>query len=272
MITETLCGAFTLANRRLRLVFFDMLWKSVWLAVTMGMLLASFVWFADRVQSIGWESTGVPGLDDLVAGSLLRQIWQAYSGTYFMMLCGVVVLSAGLWLILEAFVRSRIVENGSFGVFLASHFFTLAVLGSAALFFASIAFGPYVQTPWSQWRDLWVDTRGALLVSAIVLGLLTFAGSALETLIRTDAVPLLGKDLFGVAGVIGTLAGFEAMIGSAAFIGILATLLNASGMDEIAVVALLAGAVIVFLSLLHSYLLVVRFFAVGIMRHDAVDI
>ena len=99
-----------------------------------------------------------------------------------------------------------------------------------------------------------------------------FLLTVLDTLLRSDAVELLGVDLIRVSGVIGTLLIFEAMIGVSVLIVIVSGFLSVSrGIEAIVMIFVLIFGVIL-LNLFHSYLLLVRFSAVDIMRRNVVGI
>src|SRR5688572_28049085 len=102
MIAQTLQEGFALANRRFVLIFLDMFWKVLWLAITVGMLLLALTWFGGRLQSVEWESTNIPALDTLIAGALLRQMWSAHARQFVLMLVAIALASAVAWLLLEA--------------------------------------------------------------------------------------------------------------------------------------------------------------------------
>src|SRR5207249_2895198 len=96
------------------------------------------------------------------------------------------------------------------------------VLGTAALLLILIAFGGDPTIPLSEWPALWRETRGAAIVSLVIFAGLTFLLTLLETLLRSDALDLLGTDLIRVTGLIGMLLLFESMIGSSLLIAMVA--------------------------------------------------
>ena len=269
MIAETLQKSFALANHRFLLIFVDMFWKTVWLAVTLAMVFLAATWFGSSLQSIAWES--VPALDTLIAGSLLRQLWNTYAVRVALASAGIALASAVIWLFLEAYFRSRMLSpgdsrTGSFNLFLVSNVLKLAALGSAAMFFGAIVFARFFSAPIAEWPLVWAETRGAALISILILTFLTYFLVTIDTLVRSDAIELLGADLLGVSGVIGILFVFEAFILSAAGVSLLAGFLNISRFSELLGALVFVAVAIAFLSILHSYLLVVRFSAVGLMK------
>src|SRR5438876_655924 len=91
------------------------------------------------------------------------------------------------------------------------------VVTLASLF---IVFGRYLTTPPAEWPGMWPDTRGIAIASLVTLAALTFLLTIVETLLRTDAMDLLGTDLIRVTGVIGTLLLFESMIGASLLVAV----------------------------------------------------
>ena len=141
-----------------------------------------------------------------------------------------------------------------------------------ALAFAAIAFARYFVTPFAEWRQLWPDTRGAAIILAVLLAALGFLLTIIETVVRGDAVDLLGTDLFRVAGLIGILLLFETMITASCAVIVGVGFLNISGWRDALLMLGTAAVMIVFVTVVHSYLLLVRFSAVGIMRQNVVEL
>jgi hypothetical protein len=113
---------------------------------------------------------------------------------------------------------------------------------------------------------------GAWILAAVILAGLAFLITLFETLIRADAVEMLGTDLIRVAGLLGILVFFEAAVAVSVLAVLFAGILNvASGAGAILMLGATA-AVIVLLTLLHGYLLLVRFSAIAIMRQNVVEV
>jgi hypothetical protein len=140
-----------------------------------------------------------------------------------------------------------------------------------AAFLAVIVFGRFLSAPAAEWSTLWLESRGGAVISIVILTFLAFILLTIHTLARSDAIDLLGRDLLGVSGVFGVLFVFESLILSAAGIAVLAGFLSVSRFPEFVVAAVFGGLAVAFLSALHSYLLVVRFSAVGIMKRQDRD-
>src|SRR5262249_19637589 len=113
---------------------------------------------------------------------------------------------------------------------------------------------------------------GAPFLAIILFLSIAFCLSLLETLIRADAVELLGTDLIRVIGLLGILMSFEVMIVAAVGVMLVAGFLNVAGLMDAGVMLGLTAISVAFISMLHSYLLLVRFSAVGIMRQNVVAV
>jgi hypothetical protein len=119
---------------------------------------------------------------------------------------------------------------------------------------------------------VFVWLNGAPFLAAALFLLLAFCLTVIETLIRADAVELLGTDLIRVTALIGILMSFEMMVGASFVVMLTAGFLNVARLGEMLAMLGITGVVAVFLTLLHSYLLLVRFSAVGIMRQNVVAV
>jgi len=179
-----------------------------------------------------------------------------------------------IWFLLEAAFRARIVaaEKPSFNTFLLSNVLKCLFITNAGIALTTICLGRYLITPLSEWRQLWPETRGAALVAFVTLAALGFLLTILDTLIRSDAIELLGTDLFRVIGLIGILVLFETMISGSCAVMVGVGFLNVAGWKNALMMLGTAAVMIVFMNVLHSYLLLVRFSAVGIMRQNVVEI
>src|ERR1051326_6965812 len=107
MLNELLRVGFRLANRRLNLIFFDLLWKGIWLALTLAGFFAVLAWFGSEFQSIQWVDTGNRAINTAIAVRLLREFWAEHWATAVGAIGLVLMLSAILFFVLEAVFRSR---------------------------------------------------------------------------------------------------------------------------------------------------------------------
>jgi hypothetical protein len=271
-VEDALRKGFAHAHRSFGLILLDVLWKAVWFVATLAAIGLVGMWFGSQLNNIEWRGSDLPGVNGLIVAALLREIWNAYAGPLFWLFTLAVAFSVVLWMFLEAYVRAYLLGNLPFRVFLLSGFATRLAMAGAFLSIGIIAFGRYLSTPVAEWPALWNETRGAAVVAFVSIVCLGVLLKIFETALRSDSVELLGRNMLEFVGLVGTLMLFEAMIDVALLTAIVAALLSVSSSAGVIAVGLLAAITIVISSLLNSYLLLVRFSAVGIMRHDAIDI
>jgi hypothetical protein len=259
MMDDILRRGFARAHQRLGLVLVDIVWKAIWLVCTVAAVFLVAAWFGSQLHGIAWEDTGVRALNALVTGIVLREFWAANGLKITLTLVSVVVLSISAWLFLEALVRYRMFHDVRPGFrtampYLVSRIVKTTVLAASALILAV------------------VYLNGAPILALILFLSLAFCLTLFETLIRADAVELLGTDLIRVTGLIGILMSFEMMIAGGFGVMMVAGFLNVARLMDAVVMLGMTGISIVFLSMLHSYLLLVRFSAVDIMRENVVAV
>jgi hypothetical protein len=110
------------------------------------------------------------------------------------------------------------------------------------------------------------------LIALVTVAALAFLLTVFDTLIRSDAIELLGTDLIRVTGLVGILVLTETMISGSCAVVLGVGILNIAGGREGLVMLGAAALAMVFMTVLHSYLLLVRFSAVDIMRHNVVEV
>jgi hypothetical protein len=265
---------FRLALGRRRFIFLDLLWKAIWLLLTVGALLLVVAWFFSELRSIGWGDTGNRAVNAAVGFALLRQFWAVHRSEMLGAVATVLFISLIIWFLLEAAFRATLQSGprSPFRIFLLSNVLKCLVITNAAVALTTICLGRYLITPPSAWPQLWLETRGAAIAAFVTLAALGFLLTILDTLVRSDAIELLGTDLFRLIGLIGILVLFEAMISGSCAVMIGVGFLNIAGWRSALMMLGAAAAMIVFVNVLHSYLLVVRFSAVSIMRQNVVEI
>jgi len=254
MLEDVLRKGFAVAHQRIGIIFLDLLWKAIWLIGTLAALFLIGAWLGSAVQAIGWEDTGASAVNGSIAAAVLKELWNAYKAETVWMLTAVLLLSAFGWLFLEAFFRARFVGQRNTKLFFASGATKAAILGTTFVFLVLISIA------------------GATTVAAVIFIAVAFFLTLLETLIRSDAVELLGTDLIRVTGLLGILLLFETMITASFVVIVLAGFLNVTRLADGLVMIGTAALVVLFLNLLHSYLLLVRFSAIGIMRENVVEV
>jgi len=274
MLDQILREAFRLAHLRLRLIFFDLLWKVIWFVLTLAALLLVAAWFGSEFRSIGWMDTGNRAVNAALAFGVLREFWAAHRTEMFAAVATALFFSLVIWFVLEAAFRSRIVSGRprSFDTFLLSNLLKCLVVTAAGSALATICFGRYFVTPVGEWRQLWPDTRGAAWVALVTVAALAFLLTIFDTLIRSDAIELLGTDLIRVTGLVGILVLMETMISGSCAVIVAVGILNIAGWREALAMLGAAAVAMVFMTVLHSYLLLVRFSAVDIMRKNVVEV
>jgi len=264
MVAEILREGFARAHRRPGIILLDVVWKLIWFALTVVAIVMVVYRFVSHLE---FTPINVQALDALRVATSVRQMWNDYGGEFLGGLIAVAGMSALFYLFLEANVRRKLVVAGSnergpkptttsLTVFLGSNLARLAILGSAAVTLAVISKGSG-------------DARIAALVVFLALA---FFVTIIDTLVRSDSIDLLGIDFLGVTGVIGTLVLFESLIGASLVVILVTGFLNVANAAEAFVMLAVTTLVLLILNFLHSYLLVVRFSAVGIMRHNVIDV
>ncbi len=261
MLTDVLRGGFTLAHRRIGLIFLDILWKGIWLVLTVCVVMLALLWITADLRGIGWEDTGVRSVNATVAAALLRGFWNSKGGEILSILLGSLLVSAATWVFLEAFFRRKMVQDLSdpstaytLPVFLASGVFRGLALVASVFIFAQVWFA------------------GAAAIAIVMAVAIVFFLTLLDSLIRADAVDLLGTDLFRVSGLLGILMSFESMIAASFVVIVIAGFVNVTRPLDALVMLGAACVAVLFLSFLHSYLLLVRFSAIAIMRRNVVEV
>jgi hypothetical protein len=261
MVADILREGFARAHRRPGLILLDVIWKLIWFALTVAAVVMVVYRFISHLE---FNPINIQVLDALRIAGSVRQMWNEYGGEFLGGLVAVLGMSALFYLLLEAKVRRKLVvaEQGlkpgttSFIVFLGSNLARLAILGSSAVTLIVMSNG----SP---------DARIAALVAFIAVA---FSVTIIDTLVRTDAIDLLGFDFLGVTGLIGTLVLFESLIGASLLIILIAGFLSVASAAEALGMLAMTTLVLLILNFLHSYLLLVRISAVGIMRRNVIDV
>src|SRR5438093_2921741 len=160
MVTEILREGFAGAHRRLGLIFLDVIWKLVWFALTAAGVVMVVYRFLSHFE---FNPINIQALDALRVANSVRQMWNDYGGELLGGLIAVMGMSALLYLLLEAKIRTRLVGAGfsprsssnkkssvelerelkpaptSLLLFLGSNLAKLAILGSAAITLAVLS-------------------------------------------------------------------------------------------------------------------------------------
>jgi hypothetical protein len=278
-LNEVLSAGFSAANRRLTGVFLDLAWKIAWAAATVATLLLLASWISSQFGSL--QINGVPLQNPVAAAVLTRELWNRYAASLFWTVLLIVAFSKMVWVLLEAYFRAGILSfDGSFfqkasrhfRLFIASSVMKTAFCAAAGAFLLLTVFGRYLSSPISDWTVMWPETRPVFLVALIIWATIWFAMALLETLIRSGSLELLGTDLFTVVGLMATLVTFEAMMACAALIGVTIVASIATGPAGALLTLAAVGLAVLGLTILHSYLLLVRFSSVAALESSTVII
>jgi len=256
MLTDTLRGAFALAHRRVGLIFLDTLWKGIWVVISIGALFLAVSWIASDLVAISWEDTHVAAVNGLIAAAVLRRFWSANQAEILSAAGLVIVLCSAAWFFLEALFRRKFVDGttGVFHILLLSNAAKYTILAATSLLLIPAAFA------------------GAATIAVVTFLALAFFLTLLDTVIRADATELLGTDLFRLAGLLGILMSIEGMVAASLVTVLVAGFSNVASSADAVVMLGAALLAVLFLNLLHSYLLLVRFSAVAIMRQNVVQV
>jgi hypothetical protein len=266
MLSDILRNGFKLAHKRPGLLFLDIIWKLIWLLLSAALFFGVVVWVTSDLSGIDWGDTGVPSVNLVVAATLLREFWSANQGQILLLLFGAAATSALLWFLLEAMVRRKIVRDLAIDsgitpepAYQLKVFLTSGILKSALLMSSIVLM-------------LMISAAGARMIALVTFMVLAFVFTILDTLIRADAVDLLGTDLIRVTGLLGILVSFEGTVAASLLAILLMGVLNVTQAASAASMFVAAAIVLGLLSLIHSYLLLVRFSAVAIMRRNVVEV
>ncbi len=280
-VSECLGAGFGLATRRLHLVLLDMCSKLLWLAGTLILFWFSGLWFLSRILLDTRELQALQSGVLPLALATLARLLVANAANLGWVLLGAAVVSAGAWVLLEAFVHAGTLSPGgrsfssdafgNFVLFLLSGFVRRAVLASAGVLVAFVGFGPLLTTPVGEWSQVWPDIRWPVLAGSVFITLLAFLLLVLDTVIRSGAVESLGFQLAEVLGIVGAIALFEMSLVASAVVGIWTALARSAGPGDLLGSAIMTVLLVGGLSLIHSYLLLARYSSVAIMRRSATE-
>jgi hypothetical protein len=196
------------------------------------------------------------------------------------MVAGALTVAASVlvWLVMESWFRSRLLPDGRsasrsrFRIFLATGVTRILVMLTGLLMMLGVTLWPFLTVPVGLWSDVWSETRGVTIVGVVVLAALLFAVTLADTLVRANAVPLFGRHMLEVTGIVGTLMFIDACLSLCALIVTVGVMLQTSNAVEFAAAVAAAGVAAFLLTAMRSYLLLVRFFAIDIMRRGVIDV
>ena len=262
--------------RRPHLVVLDIGAQIIWIAVTVGVFALVGIGFAAQLplseDALRALDSGVPLL---VAATLLQTVLsRAHVLTTALVVAGVVCCLG--WVVWEAFVRAGLLPPSSrsfledarshFGRYLWTGVLRRTVLGLGIMLMILLSAGPLLTAPIGEWDRIWPDVQWAALAGLAIVALSGFCLMTLETLLRSDAIDALGRDLSRVVGIVAALTIVEvACVLVATATSLLVVRMTGSVGNSIGVVIFLIGV----LAVNHSYMTLVRYAAIGIVRSES---
>jgi len=234
----------------------DVLWKIAHVISVLVLLSAAAIWLIQNLAEYKWEGPELTPSNPILLAMALAEVWKTYSGT---LAWTAVAVAAGIvisWIALEALFRGGIRK---FWVYAGTRIAFLSIVVSAGMVLLLLTAREGLQ---------------AGIVSAIVLLGIWWMASTAETLVRRDAMDLLATDLPGVSGAMASLLGFQFLFSTTAIavLGLSMHLMfRASSPFPFIAAACLMLATSVFWAIVQSYLIVVRYSTIDIMRANVVE-
>jgi hypothetical protein len=273
---DYLFAGFGTASRRVHYVLLDMITKGVFLVIAFIVMWFSVLWFIARIPLTDSERVALEsGIPPLAAIGFVQAVLASLP-----LLVQSLVVAALIWIVLwtgiEAFVRGGLfpLTNNTLLKDAVLHFprylltgairrSTLVVVG---ILVGLVSLGPLLTMPVAEWSSRWPEVQWSVVAGVVLVALLAFFLTILDTLIRCDALDLLGRSLPAILLVVGFPTLMEVSMWSLA--AAVCVMSIAAPMPGGVTLALMA-ALVVGLSAMHSYLLLARYSAVGIMHRDS---
>ena len=256
-------SGFVLANHRLRMLILDLVWKIIHLVSTIVLISATALWLLQDLAKYRWEGPELAPSNPIILAMALADLWSKYSGTLAWAALGVVTGAVVLWIVFEALFRGGL---RNFWVYAGTRIAFLSIIGSAVVTLFALSTHEDRAIPGG-----WV--QAGILSSVILLGIWWILSIA-ETLIRRDAVELLATHLDIVSGTLGSLLGLQLLLSMAGLatlaLGIRTMFRSSSPAPFLAAAFLMTAAMLIW-TIAHSYLVVVRYSTIDIMRDNVVE-
>jgi len=235
----------------------DLIWKFLFFICSIVLIFGVVAWLVQDLRKFQWQGPELTPSNPILLVMALGELWRAYSGAMAWAAFGVFLGVALLWIAFEALFRGG---PKHIWLYASSRVASAAVMGSAVILLAALSVRGGIQSG---------------ILSAIVLLGLWLMVSIAETLVRRNAMQLLAADLLLVLGAMGSILGIHISLTAAAVatasIGA-SLLLQASRPDQFLAAAFLTLVAILLWTIVHSYLLVVRYSTIDIMRGNVVDL
>jgi hypothetical protein len=262
-VSYFLKSGFVLANHRIRMLVLDLVWKFIYVISTVVLISAVAIWLMQDLAKYRWQGPELAPSNPIVLAMALADLWSKYSGPLAWAALGIVIGAFILWTVFEAIFRGGF---ANFWIYAGTRIAFLSIIGSSVLVLLALSTHEDRAMPGG-----WV--QAGLLSAVILLGIWTILSVA-ETLIRRDAVDLLATHLEVVSGALGSLLGLQLLLSAAAIatLGLCTRLLfrSSSPAPFIAAAFLMLFAALIW-TVLHSYLVVVRYSTIDIMRDNVVE-
>jgi hypothetical protein len=250
-----LTSGFNLANHRLRMLLVDIFWKILYLVSTIVLIFATSIWLLQDLAKYRWQGPEMAPSNPIVLAMAFADLWTKYSGTLAWAAFGVVIGAVVLWIAFEAFFRGGF---ANFWIYVGTRIAFLSIIGSSLVVLIALT------THESQ----------AAIVSAVILLGIWWILNVAETLIRRDAVELLATHLPTVSGALGSLLGLQLLLSFAALSALALSvrmMFHSSSPAPFLAAAFLMIAAMLIWTVVHSYLVVVRYSTIDIMRNNVVE-
>jgi hypothetical protein len=256
-------SGFNLANHRLRMLVLDILWKILHLVSTVVLITATTVWLIQDLSKYHWQGPEMAPSNPILLAMALVDLWTKYSGTLAWAAFGVVIGAVALWIVFEAFFRGGI---ANFWIYVGTRIAFLSIIGSSLVVLLALTTHEdrAVSGGWIQ----------AGIVSAVILLGIWWILNVAETLIRRNAVELLATHLDTVSGALGSLLGLQLLLSTAglATLGLsIRMMFHSSSPAPFLAAAFLMITALLIWTVMHSYLVVVRYSTIDIMRGNVVE-
>jgi len=262
-VTYVLRSGFVLANHRLRILALDLLWKFFHFVSMVVLISASVAWRIQDLSKYRWHGPELAPSNPILLAMALAEVWTRYAGTLAWTAFGLVACAIGLWIVFEALFRGGVEK---FWIYAGARVAFLAIMVSATVVLVTLTAYEGLAEP--------DGTIQAGIVSAVVLSGIWWIVSIAETLVRRDALELLATNLTVVWGALGTLLGVQLLLSAAsiAVVGLsIKLMLHSSSPGPFLGAGFLMMSAIFFWTIIHSYLVVVRYSTIDIMRDNVVE-
>ncbi len=274
--SDCLAAAFGAAFRRVHLVVLDIVAKGVWVVGSGVVLWASGLWFLWNVRLTDSDLAAVEsGFPPLVSLALFEAFVDNLPLLGWSIVAGATVCLL-LWTAIEAFVRGGILPvTGNtllgdavehFPLYVATGIIRRLILLLAAFSIGVIVLGPLLTSPVAEWSSVWRSVQWPVVAGAIPIVFMALFLAILDTLTRCRALELLGPSLPSILLIVLFPIVLEASIWS---LGVAVFAIAITSAAAPGAVLALAGIFVAGMSVVHSYLLLVRYQAVGMMRRDS---